>query len=67
MILVTKIFEVCRVDGRNKSSVRPRFDLEKLRDPNAAYIFKATVVEKLASQSRPGHSYHYYHLQYSGD
>ena len=49
-----------------------RFDLEKLRDPDVACTFQATIGGKFApliglSEEDMGHGYHDYHLQYSSD
>ena len=54
-----------RVRLKKARKPRLRFDLEKLKDPDAACTFQATVGGKFASLT--GHRYHDYHLQCSSD
>ena len=42
-------FRVCLKKARKPNQVRLRFDLEKLRDPDVACTFQATIGGKFAS------------------
>ena len=47
--LVMMTFRVCLKKARKPNQVRLRFDLEKLRDPDVACTFQATIGGKFAS------------------
>ena len=61
--LVMMTFQVRLKMARKPNQPRLRVDLEKLRDPDVACTFQATIGGKFAH----GHGYHDYHLQYSSD
>ena len=70
--LVMMTFRVGLKKAGKPTQPRLRFDLEKLRDPDAACTFPATIGEKFAPLiglkfECHGHRYHDYHLQYNND
>ena len=67
--LVMMTFQVRLKMARKPNQPRLRFDLEKLRNPDVACTFQATIGGKFALLIglSDGHGYHDYHLQYSSD
>ena len=60
--LVMMIFQVVLKKARKPNQPRLRFDLEKLRDPDVACTFQATIGGKFAPLiGLSGHGYHDYH------
>ena len=58
--------------ARKPTQPRLKFDLEKLRDPDVACTFQATIGREICTTHWSegwwhGHRYHDYHLQYSSD